>query len=168
MRKPVIDRFKREILRAKLAFPSYSIVVSGHSMGGVLATLSALSLVPPVTYNGKVISLRPDALFTFGAPISGTRSFANWAAKCIGVSRIVRVVMEDDIIPWFRSNRVLQQASVVNEIFNEDAMRPVWKQCLGNQDPSCSSKFKCFQRTWLKHSFLAGLHGGRRLCLLGK
>lgn len=65
------------------SYPSYSIVVTGHSLGGSLASLGGVSLVS----NFPRVPLR---VYTFGKPRTGDPDFANLVEKVIGVDNIFR------------------------------------------------------------------------------
>lgn len=54
-------------------FPSYEVVVSGHSLGAALATLTALDLL-----SAGILNVR---LFHFGSPRVGNTAFANYASS---------------------------------------------------------------------------------------
>jgi len=56
-------------------FPSYSIVLSGHSLGAALATLTALDFLSAGISNVQ--------LFHFGSPRVGNTAFANYASNAL-------------------------------------------------------------------------------------
>ena len=65
------------------AYPSYSIVITGHSLGAALASLGAVS----VKSNFPNASV---ALYTFGQPRTGNPAYATLAESVIGVGNIYR------------------------------------------------------------------------------
>ncbi len=70
------------LTRLKAANPARTIWLTGHSLGGALATLAAARLAD-VT-----------GLYTFGSPLVGDRQFAE---RC--PDRAYRVVNNNDIVP---------------------------------------------------------------------
>ncbi|KAJ3570017.1 hypothetical protein NP233_g4674 [Leucocoprinus birnbaumii] len=67
------------------AHPSYSVVVTGHSLGGALAPLGAISIRAAYP---KV----PMKLFTYGQPRVGNSAFADYVEAAIGAENIYRAV----------------------------------------------------------------------------
>jgi predicted lipase len=53
----------------KTKFPDYDIILTGHSLGAAVATLSAVDLIK----NGTSVSL-----YTFGSPRVGNKEFADY------------------------------------------------------------------------------------------
>ncbi|KAJ7623871.1 alpha/beta-hydrolase [Mycena polygramma] len=119
-------------VKAQLAkFPKYNVVITGHSLGGALASLCASSLKPMLP--GVAMKL-----YTFGQPRTGDAQFAAFVESTIGVNNIFR-----DGVP-----------TMVPRIFGyEHHATEYWqfkdpglftsppttvKQCVGEEDPSCS------------------------------
>ncbi|KAJ7852547.1 Alpha/Beta hydrolase protein [Mycena leptocephala] len=73
-------------------FPGHRIVVTGHSLGGAIASIAALSL--------KIAIPRAALkLYTFGQPRVGTKKFARHVEDTIGVDNIFRAVHKLDSVP---------------------------------------------------------------------
>jgi len=70
-------------------YQSYTIFVTGHSLGGAAALICALDLRVNQGYN----NVYP---ITFGEPRVGDSTFANWANSVLG--NVVRVTNGDDIV----------------------------------------------------------------------
>lgn len=70
----------------------YPVVVTGHSLGGALATLAAVD----VTLNRPHV---PVDLYTFGAPRIGNKAFAQWFDAQIQDS--IRLVNNSDVVPQY-------------------------------------------------------------------
>jgi predicted lipase len=62
-----------EALRQK--FPSYTVVVTGHSLGAAMATLTTIDLIDA--------GISPIRMFHFGSPRVGNTNFANFASAKI-------------------------------------------------------------------------------------
>ena len=69
----------------------YTIMMTGHSLGGALATIA------PVYASGK-LNRRPDAVITFASPKVGDQDFHDYYAKVVGCGRTLRIATKDDVI----------------------------------------------------------------------
>uniref|UniRef100_A0A0D9Z7B2 Fungal lipase-type domain-containing protein n=1 Tax=Oryza glumipatula TaxID=40148 RepID=A0A0D9Z7B2_9ORYZ len=76
--------------KARKLYGDISIIVTGHSMGGALASFCALDLA--ITHGGNNVYL-----MTFGQPRVGNAAFASYFAKY--VPNTIRVTHEHDIVP---------------------------------------------------------------------
>lgn len=65
--------------------PSYRVVITGHSLGGALASLSAISLKSGLPNTNL-------KLYTYGQPRVGNAPFATLVERLIGVPNIFRAV----------------------------------------------------------------------------
>ncbi|KAI9029623.1 Alpha/Beta hydrolase protein [Phycomyces nitens] len=75
------------------AYPNYQVVVSGHSLGGALATIGALDLYQRDTrFNAKNLAIR-----TYGGPRVGNPTFAYYVTGT-GID-LERTVDRQDIVP---------------------------------------------------------------------
>jgi len=83
---------KGQVQRLRLRYPDYKVMVTGHSLGGALASLAAAALV----YDGVVDSANIE-LYTFGMPRVGDKEYA------LNFDRLVwnswNVVNYRDIVP---------------------------------------------------------------------
>ncbi|KAJ7664523.1 Alpha/Beta hydrolase protein [Mycena polygramma] len=79
----VVDEVLAIVKQQLEDFPSYSVVVTGHSLGGAVASLAAPSIK---TAHPQV----PLKLYTFGQPRVGTSKFATYVEEKIGVENIFR------------------------------------------------------------------------------
>ncbi|KAJ6455264.1 Alpha/Beta hydrolase protein [Mycena vitilis] len=66
-------------------FPTYAVVVTGHSLGGALASLGAVSLKTAI----PAASMK---MYTFGQPRTGDPDYAAFVDSTIGVDNIFRGV----------------------------------------------------------------------------
>lgn len=80
---------KEEVSRLKAVYPNYKLVVTGHGVGGSLATLTAIDL----SYEG----FAPISLMTFGAPKVGNEQFAQFAVDVL--PHVYRITHSRDIGP---------------------------------------------------------------------
>lgn len=128
--------------------PTYRVVVTGHSLGGALATYTAMDL-----HREGVSKVH---LINFGSPRCGNKEFANWITD--NVKNIVRVTHHKDIAvhcpmtsDGFRH--------VAGEWYEPDDHVPIHiKSCEGKEDPECSYQWE-FTSTQ-DHLWYLGLNMG--------
>lgn len=75
--------------KAREELPDGDIIISGHSMGGAVATLFASYL--------KELNIHPRFVYTYGSPRVGDKTFAKYVDKQFG-ERLVRVMNDWDMI----------------------------------------------------------------------
>ncbi|KAJ7879387.1 Alpha/Beta hydrolase protein, partial [Mycena leptocephala] len=90
--KDVSDDVRTIVKNELKSFPTYRIVVTGHSLGGAIASIAALSLKTEFPHT----TLQLD---TFGQPRVGTKNFARHVENTIGVENIFRAVHNLDGVP---------------------------------------------------------------------
>ena len=67
----------------------YTIMITGHSLGGALATIAA-------AYASGKLNRPPIAVITFGSPLVGQSDFKNYYNKVVGCDRTLRITAKDD------------------------------------------------------------------------
>jgi len=127
--RAVVVRVVRDQL---LAFPNHTVVISGHSMGGALASIAALS----------VKSNLPSAavlLFTYGQPRTGDAAYADLVEDIVGRDKIFRAVHTWDGVPTMVPE-TLGYHHHAREYwqFEEPANVSTIRRCEGQEDPECS------------------------------
>ena len=70
----------------------YTIILTGHSLGGAEAVIAAV-------FAAGNLKRRPDAVVTYGAPLIGDQAFANYYEKMVGCDRTLRFTSKKDIVP---------------------------------------------------------------------
>ncbi|XP_028404783.1 phospholipase A1-IIgamma-like [Dendronephthya gigantea] len=88
----------------------YTIVITGHSLGGALATISA-------AYASGKTNRRPDAVVTFASPLVGDKKFHDYYGKMVGCDRTLRITAKGDIltkVPFNKSYTHVCNALEVN------------------------------------------------------
>ncbi|CAA7271236.1 unnamed protein product [Cyclocybe aegerita] len=80
------------VSRQASEYPSYRIVLTGHSMGGAVASLGAL-VVKSALPQANVV------LYTYGQPRVGNADFASYVENMIGGNNISRAVHTNDWAP---------------------------------------------------------------------
>jgi len=107
----------------KSAYPNYKVVVTGHSLGAALATLTSMDLKA----NGL-----DNTLFMFGSPRVGNDQFAAWASSYVGNRN--RVTHYKDMVPHVPMH---ERFTHISGEYYEDQDHSI-KQCSGYEDPTCS------------------------------
>lgn len=115
-----------------LNFPNYTVVTSGHSLGGALASIAALSIK----------SNFPSAavqLFTYGQPRTGNAAYADLVEDIVGHNNIFRAVHTWDGVPTMVPE-TLGYRHHAREYwqFEEPANPSTVRCCKGQEDPKCS------------------------------
>ena len=78
-----------EVQKLMVQFPTYSVWVTGHSLGGAVATLCALDIK-------SVLNVDPN-VYTYGAPRVGNKGFAQFYDLL--VPNTFRIVNGHDLVP---------------------------------------------------------------------
>ena len=121
----VFEDVLAEVKSLRQKFPSYTVIVTGHSLGAALATLTTLDL-----FNNGVADVR---MFSFGCPRVGNTEFAEYASSRIpDHSRVTHhkdMVVHTPMHERFThlSHEWYQATDDVNVV-----------QCSGYEDPNCS------------------------------
>ena len=70
----------------------YKIILTGHSLGGAEAVFAAV-------YAAGKLNNAPDAVVTYGAPLSGNQAFVDYYGSIVGCGPTPRFTSKGDIIP---------------------------------------------------------------------
>ncbi|XP_053402795.1 lipase ZK262.3-like [Mercenaria mercenaria] len=123
-------------------YPDYDVVITGHSLGGAIASLAAVSLI-----HTGVVPENKLSLYTFGMPRVGDKEYA------LNHDRIVnnswRVVHRRDVVPHLPMCNVAFGCRVTasgpyhhrTEIFypeNDMSINSYYKLCREDEDDECS------------------------------
>ena len=69
----------------------YKILITGHSLGGALATLAG-------AYASAKLKRLPDAVVPYASPLVGQRDFRDLYHNTVGCDRTLRITTKDDFI----------------------------------------------------------------------
>lgn len=122
------DATRDAVAQARKQHPDYEVWVTGHSLGGALASIAALDLVAagvPVT-----------RLYTFGQPRVGDAGFAACMEEFVPGAR--RFTKGADPVPRF-PRREWQYMHFQREVF-ESADGALF-DCEGREDPRCTERY---------------------------
>ncbi|KAF9050098.1 Alpha/Beta hydrolase protein [Panaeolus papilionaceus] len=128
----VADTVLKHAKTQSARYPSYRIVVTGHSLGGAVASIAALSIK-------AALPNIPLQLYTFGQPRVGNAEFASYVESRIGTANIFRAVHTYDGVPTILL-KSLGYRHFGTEYWNygDPASPSNTKKCSGGDDPSCS------------------------------
>ncbi|KAJ7623873.1 alpha/beta-hydrolase [Mycena polygramma] len=124
-------------VKAQVAkFPAYTVVVTGHSLGGALASLGATSIKTAI----PTASMK---LYTFGQPRTGDPQYAAFVEATLGLANIFRGVHTFDGVPTMLPEFLGYQHHGTEYWQFEDpglltADETTVTKCTGDEDPSCS------------------------------
>jgi len=127
-----VARVVRETVRGQLAaYPGFTLVCTGHSMGGALAVLAGLELKAAEGVDVRV--------FTFGQPRTGDEAFADLVEDAIGREHVFRAVHTWDGVPTVipRSLGYQHHGTEYWQI-REPASKDSVVRCDGQEDKHCS------------------------------
>jgi len=109
--------------------PCNKVVVSGHSLGGALATITAVNL--------RQITRLPISLYTFGSPRVGNPKFASFV-KSLNFTNEYRVTAARDPVPHLPGN-FLGYQHVFREMWSKSTTENILCSNKDSEDPSCSN-----------------------------
>jgi predicted lipase len=120
----VISLVTSYVQALKSKYPSYTVIVTGHSLGAAMATLTAVDL--------KESGLTPLRMFNFGSPRVGNDEFAAWASTYLTDRN--RVTHYKDMVPHVPMHERFTHIS--GEWYEDE--NHVIHTCTGYEDPNCS------------------------------
>ncbi|CAG2188554.1 unnamed protein product [Mytilus edulis] len=120
-------------------YPEYDILITGHSLGGAIASIASARLVKEGVINTEKI-----ALYTFGMPKVGDRQYAIEHNRLVNNSW--RVVHRNDPVPHVPTSIVLPNGSYHHRTevyYPSEVMLPTdtnYVICSGSGNNNCGSK----------------------------
>lgn len=124
---------QNDLLSAKNSYPTYQLWVTGHSLGGSMASIAAAY----VAYLGYFPSSQ-ITYYTFGQPRTGDKSFAATHDSLLPQS--YRVTHALDIVPHLPTENFESYYHHKNEVFYNNDMTPgsSYVECDADESKSCS------------------------------
>jgi len=119
----IISTIIAQVKGLQAQFPSYNVILSGHSLGAAITTLTALDFL-----DAGITNIR---MFHFGSPRVGNTAFANFASSKI-VDRN-RNTHHKDMVPHIPMHERFTHIS--GEWYEDDSGL---HECVGLEDPKCS------------------------------
>ncbi|KAJ9075003.1 hypothetical protein DSO57_1000943 [Entomophthora muscae] len=145
-----IEKLKSHLI----AHPDYTLVITGHSLGGAAALLSAAILQAELKINWSLIRL-----ITYGQPRVGDKEFATWF-NAQPLCKI-RVVNEDDPVPH-TPPMFMNFQHTHTEMFINNGTPKLCSTRLA-EDPTCSDSNR-FDLNFQKHRSVFRTFFGYRGC----
>lgn len=110
---------KAAINKAVDANPTYSVIFTGHSLGGAVANLAAVAFK-------KERPKTSVSIYTYGQPRAGNSNYAEYVNK--NVPENYRVVHKKDIVPH-KPSYYIQYRHSGTEIWYKDGMKGAFIRC---------------------------------------
>uniref|UniRef100_A0A0K0ESK7 Lipase_3 domain-containing protein n=1 Tax=Strongyloides stercoralis TaxID=6248 RepID=A0A0K0ESK7_STRER len=136
-------------LTAKNQHPDYDVWVTGHSLGGAMASLTAAN----IGYK-KYVAKEKLKVITFGEPRVGDVEYAKGYDKVVGYS--YRLIHHRDPVPHLPLRNMLNYQHTKEEVFYDNNMNPgsSYTICSTKDDEkSCSNKYLNFETSDHGHYF---------------
>jgi predicted lipase len=123
------------LLALKLQYPTYQLWVTGHSLGGSLASIGAAVIVQDGIYGADQVQY-----VTFGQPRTGDSDYAKAHDKLIPNG--YRVTHARDLVPHVPPENFEGYFHHQNEVWYDNAMNPgdPFVLCQGDEADKCSDQ----------------------------
>lgn len=130
----LVNGFRDSIKNLRAKFPSASVRIYGHSLGGAEAVHASADL-------HVNLGITPEFVYTFGEPRVGDDPFRTWYGSVI--PNHYRVVHDRDIVPHLPPQEMGFHHTTVEIFYPGDP--PNYKICDNSgEDPTCSDQFKTY------------------------
>lgn len=131
----------------KQKYPTYSVVVTGHSYGASTSQLLAMELekygIPTIMYN-------------FGQPRVGDKKYASFVNAILSTDAHYRVTHNKDIVPHVPPMDGFQYYHSCIEIFEDSYGNLNTCSEVDCEDPKCADQYKLTQTNTEDHSYYLG------------
>jgi len=124
-KQSVIADVLDQVGKLRTTYPKYTILVTGHSLGAAMATLTAADIVMDGHDNVR--------LFQFGSPRVGNTAFAEWYSSQVHDRN--RVTHHKDMVPHAPMH---ERFTHISGEYYEPNDKPAVVSCEGYEDPDCS------------------------------
>ena len=141
----VFPEIKSEVDKLIQKYPDYQVLVTGHSLGAALATLTALDL--------SLSGIKNIRMFNYGSPRVGNTAYADFYATIVKDRN--RVTHHKDIVPHSPMHERFTHIS--GEHYEPDNTITLL-DCSGNEDPLCSYQWSLTSIN--DHLYYLGLNMG--------
>lgn len=131
----------------RIQYPSYSVVITGHSYGAAVGQLIAMEL------ESKNINVK---LYNYGQPRVGDKSYAAFVNTKI--SEYYRTTHNKDIVPHVPPIDGFGYFHSCREIFEDMDGKLTLCSALNCEDPKCADQFSLVQTNGEDHSYYMGHH----------
>jgi len=123
-----------DMFTAKNANPTYKLWVTGHSLGGSMASIAAAYVIKLGFFTSDAVTL-----YTFGQPRTGDTNFAAAHDALLGGTSY-RVTHKQDVVPHVPTENYENYYHHRNEIWYNNDMTPgsSYAECDADEGDSCS------------------------------
>jgi predicted lipase len=120
----VADQVVERVSALVKKYPSASILFTGHSLGGAMATFAAMDVKEKLGLSNFMM------LYTFGSPRTGNKAWADYVMKLYAPStNLFRIVHGKDMVPYL-PQRLLDFTHVGTEIwYPRSDLSSTYKTC---------------------------------------
>ena len=143
----VVNKTIESVKSLKVKYPSYSVMVTGHSYGAACGQLLAMELVK------KGINVK---LYNYGQPRVGDSNYAAFVNTKI--DEYYRTTHNKDIVPHVPPIEVLGYIHSCREIFENSTGELTICSASNCEDSTCADQFSLTQTNIDDHSYYLGHH----------
>ena len=141
----VVNKTIESVKSLKVKYPSYSVMVTGHSYGAACGQLLAMELVK------KGINVK---LYNYGQPRVGDSNYAAFVNTKI--DEYYRTTHNRDVVPHVPPIEVLGYLHSCREIFENSSGELTICSASNCEDPMCADQFSLTQTNIDDHSYYLG------------
>ncbi len=123
-------------------YPTYSLIVTGHSLGGALANLAFVDF--------RVAGFGTSH-YSFGSPRVGNQAFSDYVKSLGIVQRITHYQDPVPHLPW----ESMDYVHAINEVYEDEIH--VLHACNGVNDPSCAEQWELRETSGDDHTLYLNL-----------
>jgi len=135
------------VLNLQKQYPTYSVMITGHSYGASCGQLLAMEL----ERNG--INTK---IYNYGQPRVGDEIYAKFVNKKI--SEYYRATHHKDIVPHVPPTSVMGYLHSCREIYEDATGQLTLCSATNGEDPTCANQFKLSETSGDDHSYYLGHH----------
>uniref|UniRef100_A0A914QUM1 Fungal lipase-like domain-containing protein n=1 Tax=Panagrolaimus davidi TaxID=227884 RepID=A0A914QUM1_9BILA len=123
---------KDDFISLNNTYPDYELWITGHSLGGAMASIAATTIATTNLFDAKKIKL-----VTFGQPRTGDESYA--ALVDLLIPYAIRVVHRDDIVPLIPPGFLYGYRHHKSEVWydNDMSINDTFQECDEDESNQC-------------------------------
>lgn len=126
-------------------YPTYNIITTGHSLGGSVSNIAAVTLY----LNGYTNVYH----YSFGSPRVGNEAWSNYCSEVL-VNNPYRITHYKDMVPHIPYES-MGYVHIINEVWED--YNHVLHSCIGPDDDTCAEQFSFYQTSPDDHTLYLDL-----------
>jgi hypothetical protein len=130
----------------KKRFPTYSVIMTGHSLGAVIAQLLGMELEK----EGIKVEV-----YNFGQPRVGDENYGDFVNTIIG-DRLWRFTHYQDMVPHIPPETGMGFLHSCREIYEDEKGKLKICSDVNCEDPTCANQHSLYQTNWDDHHIYLG------------